>query len=88
MPTSSVVWWPSISTSPSAIDREVEQAVARELIEHVVRNGSGVFDRCWPLPSRSISTRICVSLVLRSSVALRAMRADDSTQALAPAHKR
>jgi hypothetical protein len=37
------------------------------------KNGSGVLQRCLPPPSKSISTRICVSLVLRSTVALRVM---------------
>ena len=35
MPRSSVVWWPSISTSPVASIVEVEQPVPRELLDHV-----------------------------------------------------
>ena len=36
MPTSSTVWWPSMCRSPLALDVEVDQAVARDLVEHVV----------------------------------------------------
>jgi hypothetical protein len=36
MPTSSTVWWPSMCRSPWAVDLEVDQAVAGDLVEHVV----------------------------------------------------
>ena len=41
---SSVVWWPSISTSPSATHGQVDRAVARDLIEHVRQEGQGRLD--------------------------------------------
>ena len=36
MPMSSTVWWPSMCRSPLASIVEVDQAVARDLVEHVV----------------------------------------------------
>ena len=36
MPLSSVVWWPSMCRSPLHAKRQIDQAVAGELLQHVV----------------------------------------------------
>ena len=47
MPTSLTVWWSSMWASPFAVDVEVEQAVADDLVEHVVEEGhAGVEPAC------------------------------------------
>ena len=35
------MWWPSISTSPRRANRQVEEAVARDLLDHVREKGQG-----------------------------------------------
>ena len=52
-------------------DDEVEPGVRAELAEHVVEKGSPVVTSTRPLPSRSTSTRISLSPVLRCRVARR-----------------
>ena len=46
-------------------DLEVDHAMAGDLVEHVVEEGTPVELFDVPVPSRSTLTRICVSLVLR-----------------------
>ena len=50
---------------------EIDQPVSRDLVEHMVENGTPVASFCWPVPSRLSFTRICVSLVLRTTSATR-----------------
>ena len=52
MPTSSTVWCAPVSRSPFALDRQVEAAVAREQVEHVVEEAdAGARARRAPSPS-------------------------------------
>ena len=48
-----------------AVDVEVDQSVADDLVEHVIEEGTPVSSRFCPLPSRSMRTEIFVSRVLR-----------------------
>jgi hypothetical protein len=45
MPTSSTVWWASMCRSPLGLDVEVDQAVADDLLEHVVEERQTGGDR-------------------------------------------
>ncbi len=52
------------------LDLEVDSAVAGDLVEHVVEEADAGVELTLPLPSRSISTRILVSRVLRDDFGL------------------
>ena len=67
MPTSSTVWWPSTCEVARGLHREVEAAVAAELVEHVVEErqpGGDRRPRPWARRGRG-ATAIVVSLVVR-----------------------
>jgi hypothetical protein len=53
------------------LDLEVDQAVAGDLLEHVVEEADAGGELRAPVPSRSTLTRIFVSLVSRCTVARR-----------------
>ena len=72
MPTSSTVWWAPVCRSPVARDVEIEAAVAREQVEHVVEEadagrraaGAGAVERQRDadlgLPGRCARSRLRV----------------------------
>ena len=57
----------------AAGDAYIKQAVAGEASKHVVKKPMPVCRSALPVPSRSIVSVICVSRVLRVTVAVRAI---------------
>ena len=55
------------------LDVDIEKTVAAKGVEHVVEKRHAGFDLAWPLPSTSRLIVISVSLVFRSTFAVRPM---------------
>ena len=71
IPTSSTVWWASTSRSPTAATRMSMPLCLPSWLTIWSKNGSPVAMSVSPVPSRSISTSIEVSLVARDTWAAR-----------------
>jgi hypothetical protein len=54
-----------------ALDIQVDQPVTGDLVQHVLKKGTPISNRAFPVPSRLIEALIWVSRVSRSTDALR-----------------